>query len=69
MHVPGDVALRVVPLMIEQPAVPVVVTAYVTAPLPEPPEVARVRSVPYVPLVEVSTTAVCEVSELVVTES
>jgi len=69
VHVPGDVALNVVPLMIEQPAVPVVVTAYVTAPLPEPPEVARVRSVPYVPLVEVSTTAACEVRELVVTES
>ena len=27
VHVPGDVALNVVPLMIEQPAVPVVVTA------------------------------------------
>ena len=69
MHVPIDVAFNVVPPVIEQPAVPVVVTAYVTAPLPEPPEVARVISVPYVPLVDVSTTAVCEVSELVVTES
>jgi hypothetical protein len=46
MHVPGDVALNFVPLMIEQPAVPTVVTAYVTAPLPEPPEISRVISVP-----------------------
>ena len=36
---------RVVPEM-EQPAVPVVVTAYVTAPVPEPPEVERVRVLP-----------------------
>ena len=69
MHVPGDVALNVVPLMIEQPAVPAVVTAYVTAPLPEPPDVSRVMSVPYVPLVEERTTGVCVDREFVVTEA
>ena len=33
---------------IEQPAVPAVVTAYVTAPLPEPPDVVNVNVLPNV---------------------
>ena len=33
---------------IEQPAVPAVVTAYVTAPVPEPPEVVNVNVLPNV---------------------
>ena len=41
------VNVRVVP-EIEQPAVPAVVTAYVTAPLPEPPEVVKVNVLPNV---------------------
>lgn len=52
VHVPGDVALNELPSVIEQLAVPVVVTAYETSPLPDPPVVLRVRSVPYVPLVD-----------------
>jgi len=38
---------RVVP-EIEQPAVPAVVTAYVTTPVPDPPEVDNVRVFPKV---------------------
>jgi hypothetical protein len=39
-QVPTDVYERVAPV-IEQPAVPAVVTAYVTAPVPVPPVVDR----------------------------
>jgi hypothetical protein len=60
VHIPGDVARRALPPVTEQPAVPEVVATYVTAPLPEPPEVARVRSVPYVPLVDVNVRFDCE---------
>jgi hypothetical protein len=46
--------------MTEQPAVPEVVATYVTAPLPLPPETERVRSDPYVPLVDVNVRFDCE---------
>ena len=38
VHVPGVVAFNVVPPEIEQPAVPALVTANVTAPVPDPPD-------------------------------
>ena len=38
VHVPGDVALNVVPPEMEHPAVPALVTAKVTEPVPEPPD-------------------------------
>jgi hypothetical protein len=69
VQVPGDVALNFEPLTIKQPAVPAAVTAYVTAPLPEPPDMSRMRSVPYVPLIEERTTGVCADKEVVVTEA
>jgi hypothetical protein len=37
-HVPGEVAFNVLPLEMEQPADPALVTANVTAPVPEPPD-------------------------------
>ena len=52
MHVPGEVAFNVVPPEIEQPADPALVTAKVTAPDPEPPDVVNEIEEPYVPLVE-----------------
>jgi hypothetical protein len=52
VHVPAAVALNVDPLT-EQPAVPADVTAYVTAPVLEPPLVVNETVDPKVPVVEV----------------
>ena len=59
VHEPGEVAFNTLPLVIEQPADPTDVTAKVTAPEPEPPEVVRVRAEPYVPLVEDTVNVDC----------
>lgn len=53
VHVPGEVAFNTLPLEMEHPAVPAEVTAKVTAPVPEPPDVVSVRAEPYVLLVDV----------------
>ena len=47
VHEPADVADIVEPDT-EHPAVPELVTAYVTAPEPEPPDVVNVNVEPYV---------------------
>lgn len=47
VHEPTDVADSVEPDT-EHPAVPELVTAYVTAPEPEPPDVVNVNVEPYV---------------------
>ena len=57
-QLPALVALSVVPLS-EQPALPAPVTAYETAPVPEPPVEVRASALPYVPLVLVSVSAAC----------
>jgi len=57
VHVPTRVALRVVPEM-EQPAVPMVVTTKLTAPVPEPPLESSTRFLPYVPPVVKSESVV-----------
>ena len=58
MQVPALVELTVVPPpVIEQPAVPADVTAYDTAPVPEPPLEVNVNGVPTVPAVEVNVNA------------
>ncbi len=54
VHVPGVFAFNTLPLEMEHPADPAEVTAKVTAPVPEPPEVVSVRAVPYVLLVDVT---------------
>ena len=58
VQVPGDVAFNT-PLVILHPAVPVVVTANEYAPVPEPPDAARVNPVPNTPLVVVRETVAC----------
>jgi hypothetical protein len=60
VQVPADVAFNT-PLVMLHPAVPTVVTANEYAPVPEPPEAARVNPVAYTPLTVVSNTAVCVV--------
>jgi hypothetical protein len=45
VHVPGEVDVSA-PAVIEHPAVPALVTAYEYAPVPEPPDAARVSGVP-----------------------
>ena len=58
MQVPALVELTVVPPpVIEQPAVPELVTAYDTAPVPEPPLEVNANGVAAVPDVEVSVNA------------
>jgi hypothetical protein len=54
VHVPGEVAFNVVPPVIEQPADPALVTANVTAPVPDPPDDVNETADPYVPLVDVT---------------
>ena len=54
-QVPGDVALNT-PLVMLQPAVPALATANEYAPVPEPPEAAKVKPVAYTPLVVDNTT-------------
>jgi hypothetical protein len=56
VHVPVLVAFNT-PVVIEQPAVPTVVTAYVTAPVPPPPAEVNVRPVPKLPFTLVSVSA------------
>ena len=51
--------MRVVPETVQLEAVPVV-AAYVTLPVPDPPDVVIVKSVPYVPLVEEIVSVDCE---------
>ena len=58
VQVPGDVAFNT-PLVMLHPAVPVVVTANEYAPVPEPPDAARVKPVAYTPLVVVRETMAC----------
>ena len=60
VHVPGDVAFNVLPPEMEHPAVPALVTAKVTAPVPEPPDDVSEIEEPYVPLVEVTVNVDCE---------
>ena len=50
-HVPAEPAVREVPETVQVEAVPVV-AAYVTLPVPKPPEVVSVNAVPNVPLVD-----------------
>ena len=50
-QVPAEPAVRDVPETVQEEAVPVV-AAYVTLPVPDPPELVRVNAVPNVPLVE-----------------
>jgi hypothetical protein len=58
VQVPAPVELTVVPPpVIEQPAVPTLVTAYDTAPVPEPPLEVSDNGVPAVPAVEVRINA------------
>jgi hypothetical protein len=57
-QVPAEVNDKVEPET-EQPAVPAVVTAKVTAPDPLPPLVVNASVEPLVPVVEVIVTAVC----------
>jgi hypothetical protein len=58
VQVPGLVELTVVPPpVIEHPAVPALVTAYNTAPVPAPPLEVSANAVAAVPLVEVSVNA------------
>ena len=54
VHVPGVFAFNTFPPEMEHPAVPAEVTAKVTAPVPEPPDVVSVSAVPYVLLVDVN---------------
>jgi hypothetical protein len=56
VQVPGEVAFNT-PLVMLHPAVPVEVTANEYAPVPKPPEAARVKPVAYTPLVVDNTTA------------
>ena len=58
VQVPGDVAFNT-PLVMLHPAVPVVVTENEYAPVPEPPDAARVNPVAYTPLVVVRETEAC----------
>ena len=44
---------------IEQPAVPTLVTAYVTSPVPEPPDEPSTTGVPYVTWLVVTVSAFC----------
>jgi hypothetical protein len=60
VHVPGEVAFNVVPPEMEHPAVPALVTANVTAPVPEPPEDVNDIEEPYGPLVEDTVNVDCE---------
>ena len=60
VHVPGVVAVNVVPPVMEQPADPALVTANVTAPVPEPPDDISEIEEPYVPLVEDTVNVDCE---------
>ena len=55
-HVPADPADRDVPETVQVDAVPAE-AAYVTLPVPDPPEVVRVNAVPKVPLVELIVNA------------
>jgi hypothetical protein len=55
-QVPEDVVVKVEPLTAQPVAVPLV-TAKVTAPVPEPPNVVRVSGAPATPLVEVTVSA------------
>jgi hypothetical protein len=58
VQVPAFVELTVVPPpVIEQPAVPALVTAYDIAPVPEPPLEVSVNGVPAVPAVEANANA------------
>ena len=52
VHVPGVAAVNEVPPEMEHPADPALVTANVTAPVPEPPDEVNVIEDPYVPLVD-----------------
>ena len=59
VHEPADVADNVEPDT-EHPAVPAVVTAYDTAPVPEPPDVDNDRPDPNVPDVDDTDNAACD---------
>ena len=59
VHEPADVADNVEPDT-EHPAVPADVTAYDTAPEPEPPDVDNDRSNPNVPDVDDTDNAACD---------
>ncbi len=50
-HVPAEPAVNEVPETVQVEAVPVE-AVYVTLPVPDPPEVVSVKTVPNVPLVE-----------------
>ena len=59
VQVPGVFAFNTLPLEIEHPAVPAEVTAKVTAPVPDPPDVVNVMEDPYVPLLEDTVNVDC----------
>lgn len=65
VHVPGVLAFSTLPLEMEHPAEPAEVTANVTAPVPDPPEVVSVRVEPYVLLVDVIDSEDCEALDIV----
>ena len=58
-HVPAEPAVRDVPETVQLDAVPVE-AAYVTLPVPDPPEVVRVSAVPKVPLVDETVSVDCD---------
>lgn len=58
VHEPADVADNAEPDT-EHPAVPALVTAYETAPEPEPPELVNDNCEPYVTEVELTINDVC----------
>ena len=60
VHVPGVVAVNDVPPEMEHPAEPALVTAKVTAPVPDPPEDVSVMEDPYVPLVDETVNVDCD---------
>ena len=60
MHVPGVVAFNVLPPEMEHPAVPALVTANVTAPVPDPPDDVSEIEAPNVPPVGDTVNVDCE---------